>query len=307
MKVRLLLLLTLLLIYGVSNASIGFTSYYNIDNQIDTSVISLSRNATVRIIAYDDINADISYGTGFFVNDNSTIATCFHVIGKLGFLHNRVFGSFYKTIKCITSANDTIELTPKLNPKPDSNWLQHDFAVLEFKNKAFPLKNANSIRHLSLNGNIRVFVGEVVYFSGFPLSQGLITNTGMISGFSHDNAYMYIQGPVNSGNSGGAILDSKKNVIGILDFKMGGTKNLQPFKDSLNSAIAFDKNKALIAKTVVQTNKNKVNESMPQLTGNAFTPSLQMNLDLLNTVTDYLNAGVGGAIDIKYLYRYFNK
>jgi S1-C subfamily serine protease len=76
-------------------------------------------------------------------------------------------------------------------------------------------------------------VGEDVFVLGYPLTQALgneikLTN-GIISsrtGYQGDVANYQISAPVQPGNSGGPMFDSKGNVIGIVVAGVPGAENV---------------------------------------------------------------------------------
>lgn len=103
----------------------------------------------------------------------------------------------------------------------------------------------NDLALLKLNGNVTVSnipysvktttsdVGEDVFVLGYPLTatmgDEIKLTTGVISsksGFQGDISLYQISAPVQPGNSGGPLFDSKGNVIGVVSAKHAGAENV---------------------------------------------------------------------------------
>ena len=103
----------------------------------------------------------------------------------------------------------------------------------------------NDLALLKLNGNVNITnipysvytatsdVGEEVFVLGYPLTatmgDEIKLTTGVISsrsGFQGDISQYQISAPVQPGNSGGPLFDSKGNVIGIVSAKHVGAENV---------------------------------------------------------------------------------
>lgn len=147
-----------------------------------------------------------SSGTGFAISTNGLIVTNYHVIeGASNILvtNSLEFSKRYKA---------EILLTDKIN----------DLAILRVSDVSF--KELSSIPYVirtSLSD-----VGERVFALGFPLisSMGLEVKLtdGVISsktGFKGDVTTYQISAPVQPGNSGGPLFDSKGNLIGVINAK----------------------------------------------------------------------------------------
>jgi S1-C subfamily serine protease len=72
-------------------------------------------------------------------------------------------------------------------------------------------------------------LGEAVYIYGFPMFGALATSgnftSGLLSainGFQDDPQYLQMSAPVQSGNSGGPLMDGSGAVVGIVTAKMNG-------------------------------------------------------------------------------------
>ncbi|MFV3492931.1 trypsin-like peptidase domain-containing protein, partial [Mycobacterium tuberculosis] len=80
-------------------------------------------------------------------------------------------------------------------------------------------------RSLPLRPSIRL--GEGIAAFGFPHSDLLATtgnftlgNVTALAGLRDDSRYLQISAPVQSGNSGGPLLDGSGNVVGVVTAKL---------------------------------------------------------------------------------------
>ena len=135
-------------------------------------------------------------GTGFFIADNGYVATNFHVIDGCRDLKVRYHSKDYMAAVTIKDEKNDLAIL-KLN----------DF------NEAVP----------KISINTRPQLGENLYVYGFPLS-GILSDTGnfttgsvtSLQGIANDSSAIQLSAPIQPGNSGGAVLDDKGNVIGIV-------------------------------------------------------------------------------------------
>jgi serine protease Do len=135
-------------------------------------------------------------GTGFALSSNGYIATDFHVVDGADsiYVQNSAGESFHAKV---------------IYSEP-----QYDIAILQINDPAFKdLGNVPYNFKKSLSD-----LGEDVYTFGYPsgvenFGPGSLTAR---SGHSGDSTEYQVSIPVNPGNSGGPLLDSKGNVIGII-------------------------------------------------------------------------------------------
>ena len=176
--------------------------------------------ATV-LLTMKDANGDLlGYGSGFFVQPNQ-IATNFHVID----------GASQGTAKRVGQETEyTIEGVTTL----DEN---HDLAILQVSN--------SGVQPLPLGDSDTVEIGDTVYVAGNP--KGFLEGTfsdGIISAIRGDSTSKRLQmtAPVSSGSSGGPVLNSTGEVIGV---------SFATFRDgqNLNFAIPSNYLKGLIVCT----------------------------------------------------------
>ena len=138
----------------------------------------------------------ISSGTGFFINNEGYLVTNYHVIEICQYVAASINGEFHN-LKII--ASDIV----------------NDLALTKVEN--FENKN-----YLSINVE-GAELGDNVIAAGFPLpkylSDDIKVTRGIISSMSgrNNNYSQYqIDAAVQSGNSGGPLLDSSGNLIGVV-------------------------------------------------------------------------------------------
>ncbi|MBW2277500.1 MAG: trypsin-like peptidase domain-containing protein [Deltaproteobacteria bacterium] len=167
-----------------------------------------------------------SSGTGFFVNTEGNLITNYHVVQECPRAYVN-YGSRYVPAK-LTHLDE-----------------QNDLAVLN--------ADVDSASHARFAGDEEVQIGQQVVTLGFPL-QGLLTtsptlSTGVVSAlagpadieelFQHTAA-------IQPGNSGGPVLDSSGNVVGVV----AGTLNTVMFAQ-LTGALPQNLNFAIRRRLVV--------------------------------------------------------
>ena len=160
----------------------------------------------------EDIDQEWS-GTGFALN-NGYVATNYHVVEDAETISvSGINGDFY------TSYTANVVATDKVN----------DLAIIKISDSRF--KGFGSLPY-----NIRMQmaeVGEDVFVLGYPLTQTMgdeikLTN-GIISsrtGFKGDVSLYQMSAPIQPGNSGGPMFDSKGSVIGIVCAHHRGAENV---------------------------------------------------------------------------------
>jgi len=141
----------------------------------------------------------VGTGSGFLYAKTGVMVTCDHVIE----------GS--QSLLCRFSGEDKF-YTVKIALRDQ----EHDLALLKIDNvsERIPLPRARQED---------IKVGMQILFSGFPLSlEALTTHQGILSAITEDavgvTTYL-IDGTVNSGNSGCPLMNTKGEVIGVVNAK----------------------------------------------------------------------------------------
>ena len=144
-------------------------------------------------------------GTGFVVSSNGHIVTNNHVIKEcVGDVHGNLVG----------------ESTTKL--RVVSNDQTNDLALLQATGN---FKDIATIRATAVHS------GDPIIVIGFPF-HGLLTSdftvpTGIISslaGLFNDTRFLQISAPVQPGNSGGPLVDTRGTIVGVVAEKLNALK-----------------------------------------------------------------------------------
>jgi len=144
-----------------------------------------------------------SSGSGFFVSKAGHVMTNAHVINDCSTITARPDGAI--AVPAQVLARDAT----------------NDLAVLKIA--------GSSDRALPIRGSVRL--GENIAAFGFPHSDILATtgnftlgNVTALAGLRDDSRYLQVSAPVQPGNSGGPLLDSAGNVVGVVSAKLDAIK-----------------------------------------------------------------------------------
>ena len=151
--------------------------------------------SVVRVNVRNERSKPVSFGSGFFVRDDSTVITNYHVI-EWAFsaevvLHDGtslpVLG-----VQGFDAASDIAVLKVAHEPKKD-------------------------IRHLTLGSNMLPPVGSKVYVIGAPEGLDSSLSDGLVSGRREhdDRLWIQISAPISPGSSGSPVLSADSSVIGV--------------------------------------------------------------------------------------------
>ena len=159
--------------------------------------------ATVYLEMQDSKGVPLGFGSGFFVGDN-LIATNYHVIEGAARGSAKLVGQFSTyTIEDVTATDKT-----------------NDLALLKV--------TMSGIKPLPLGNSSDVKIGETVYVAGNPKGLEGTFSDGIIS--SRRDKYtkerLQMTAPISPGSSGGPVLNSKGEVIGISFMTLVGGQNL---------------------------------------------------------------------------------
>ena len=159
--------------------------------------------ATVYLEMQDSNGLPLGIGSGFFVRDN-LIATNYHVIEGAARGRAKLVGQFSTyTIEGVTATDKT-----------------NDLALLKV--------TVSGINPLPLGNSSDVKIGETVYVAGNPKGLEGTFSDGIIS--SRRDQYtkerLQMTAPISPGSSGGPVLNSKGEVIGISFMTLVGGQNL---------------------------------------------------------------------------------
>lgn len=160
------------------------------------------------------IKTDVSQGTGFLITDQGFVVTNYHVIS----------GARLANVHTYDNEAYSAELI-------GFNAVM-DIALL---------KISGSFHSLDLGDSDDVKIGEKVLAIGNPLGLAFTVTEGIISakdrqGINNLPYYLQTDVSLNPGNSGGPLINTKGEVIGINNFKVSGAESLG-FALEINPAI----------------------------------------------------------------------
>jgi S1-C subfamily serine protease len=144
-------------------------------------------------------DSPVASGTGFFITADGYLISNYHVVKGAG------------KVRLLTSAG---LIDTKLVQVDAAN----DLALLKASGRFAPLPVAAS-RRVALGGTVATVGFPDIGLQGFApkLAKGEIAS---LSGARDDPRYFQISVPVQPGNSGGALVDERGNVIGIVSAKL---------------------------------------------------------------------------------------
>ena len=180
-----------------------FCTISTVSAQTASQIAEKALAATVYLEMQDSNGLPLGFGSGFFVGDN-LIATNYHVIEGAARGTAKLVGQFNTyTIEGVTATDKT-----------------NDLALLKVR--------VSGINPLPLGNSSDVKIGETVYVAGNPKGlEGTFSN-GIISSRRDQYAKERLQmtAPISPGSSGGPVLNSKGEVIGVSFMTLVGGQNL---------------------------------------------------------------------------------
>lgn len=194
-------------------------AYTQLDSPLEKSleqIASLKRSVVM-------VEAGGSQGSGVIISQHGHVATNFHVIEASPYMARA-------TVETPSGEMVTRELMLL------GYDIKKDLALLQFKNRQdLPLQP------LPLGRTRDLSEGQRIVTIGSPRGLMNTVSDGIISGIRRFGTETYIQvtAPISPGNSGGALLNMKGELIGVTTFKITESENL-------NFAISADDVKALI-------------------------------------------------------------
>lgn len=150
------------------------------------------------------IRTDVGQGTGFIITNDGYVATNAHVLS----------GAAYANVYAYDSTKYPAKLV---------GWN----SVLDIA----LLKISGSFHALEFGDSDSTKIGEKVIAIGNPLGLSFTATEGIISARGRTGAngysfYFQTDAALNPGNSGGPLINTNGEVIGINNFKMSGAENL---------------------------------------------------------------------------------
>ena len=199
---------------------VNLTEYSNtavsVANKVLPSVVGISVKYTINSI-FGSSEGEAT-GSGIIISEDGYILTNNHVIST-----SSSTGSYYQLSDAkkltVHLYNDKTEYDAKVIGTDSYS----DLAVLKIE--------AENLTTATLGNSETVNVGEFAMAIGNPLGMDSSVTCGVVSAIdrevsdSEGNTYLAIQtdAAINSGNSGGALVNSKGEVIGINTLKLAGS------------------------------------------------------------------------------------
>lgn len=156
-----------------------------------------------------------SFGSGFFIDDQGSLVTNFHVINQAQGIKFQIPSLGKEQFEAATIG---------VCPERDVALLKvHDEALVRIRSLL------KKVSFLTLGDSDTVGRTEEVMTFGYPLGQEkLKSSQGVVSGRENigGDSYIQITAALNRGNSGGPSLDNKGNVVGINSARISVAQNI---------------------------------------------------------------------------------
>ena len=168
-------------------------------------IIAETKQATFTVYTYDEYGSPSGSGSGFFIDENGTAITNFHVLDG--------------STKAVIKTEDGVEYEIDQVVASDEKW---DIAKFTIKNKT-----RKDFQYLTFTDKV-VEQGDKVYNISAPLGLEHTVSEGIVSSLRSDSHGKVIQitAPISPGSSGSAILDEQGKVMAVATFQKRGGQNL---------------------------------------------------------------------------------
>ena len=209
------------------------------------SIVGIEVNYTVNSMFFNQQSTATATGSGIIISEDGYIITNNHVISSSSSSSYYTIGEA-NSIKVTLNGDET-----KYDAKIVGTDSQTDLAVIKI--------DKTGLTAAELGSSSSVQVGEFAMAVGSPLGMQNTVTGGMISALNREvtdsdgKTFTLIQtdAAINSGNSGGALVNSKGQVIGINTLKVSSTG-----VEGMGFAIPIDSAKPIIEQ-LIQYNKVK--------------------------------------------------
>ena len=196
---------------GYSETGVGVAS------KVRPSIVGIEVEYSVNSIFYRNKSTATAAGSGIIISEDGYILTNNHIVNSSSTSYYYELGNANKVT--VTLYNDSTKYDATI-VGTDS---QTDLAVIKIEK--------NGLKAAELGDSDAVQVGEFAMAIGNPLGLTDSVTAGIVSAVNREvsdqdgNSYVAIQtdASINSGNSGGALVNSKGQVIGVNTLKLSGT------------------------------------------------------------------------------------
>lgn len=222
-----------------SNTAVG------VAEKVLPSIVGINVTYSVNSIFYNNQSVATASGSGVIISEDGYVLTNNHVVNSSS------SSSYYELGKAnkitVSLYNDDTEYEAEIVGTDE----QTDLAVIKI--------DKDGLTAAELGDSSSVKVGEFCMAIGNPLGLGSTVTDGIVSAVDREvtdedgNTYVAIQtnAAINSGNSGGALVNSQGQVIGINTLKIAGDG-----VEGVGFAIPIDSTKD-IYEQLIQYNKVK--------------------------------------------------
>lgn len=196
---------------GYSETGVGVAS------KVRPSIVGIEVEYSVNSIFYRNKSTATAAGSGIIISEDGYILTNNHIVNSSSTSYYYELGKANKVT--VTLYNDSTKYDATI-VGTDS---QTDLAVIKIEK--------NGLKAAELGDSDAAQVGEFAMAIGNPLGLADSVTAGIVSAVNREvsdqdgNSYVAIQtdASINSGNSGGALVNSKGQVIGVNTLKLSGT------------------------------------------------------------------------------------
>jgi V8-like Glu-specific endopeptidase len=182
-------------------------------------IFEKNKEAIVLIQGFDR-KGNVSQGSGFFIDQNGTLVTNYHVIREsMDRIRARLPNGAYYELKQIRKINR-----------------DKDLALLEFEGKDF--------KSVALGDSKNLKTGEKIVVIACPygfeesVTQGVVSNPRLE--IEQHKVMIQMTAQISSGSSGGAVFDSKGKVVGIVALTIASRPAEGIIAQNLNFAIPIN-------------------------------------------------------------------
>lgn len=208
-------------------------------------------NSDVSSMVY--ISTQSKQGSGVIIQEDGTFVTCFHVIENANYINVKTHDN--KTFK--------VNGFKYINPTEDIAILTIDAPYTKF-------------RPIGINHN-PLQIGEKVYTISNPEGLEFTFSDGMIN--QYKNEYIQFSAPISSGSSGGALLNEKGELIGIITSTLKESQNINfaipneyyiPNMNNLTIKNTFNQDWTKFLLSETNNNQFKINTNYKDITSTSF-------------------------------------
>ena len=176
-----------------------------IEPESEEHILEHVRNATGLIYNVNGDETEGYSGSGFFISNSGLMATNYHVIEECEYIY--------------------------VKPSYDDDFYQAECVMYDSKLDLALLKVDDVKVKYYLNPvDANLTVGQAVYVAGYPRGIDLTVSNGIISNARHyaedSTEYFLITAAISPGNSGGAVINEKGEVIGVATAKYVDAENM---------------------------------------------------------------------------------